>query len=160
MNGFINDGAREAVDDPERRRIRGVTAQSVLVAFKLFAANSRKIDEFLARREADVKKVRKLSSRPRTRSLATWAPQTPSAVATPVDDASGDHYSLRRLGCSTPGGCGTYQVVVLSDYCWTRSTIGMMAGGCASSMPSSSMTGPRKVRNSSNASWLSQTSKT
>jgi hypothetical protein len=24
MNGFIKDGAREAVDDPERRRIRGV----------------------------------------------------------------------------------------------------------------------------------------
>ena len=90
MNGFIKDGAREAVDDPERRRIRGVAAQSVLVAFKLFAANLRKIDEFLARREADVKKVRKLPSRRRTRSLATWAPETPSAVATPVDDASGD----------------------------------------------------------------------
>ena len=48
MNGFIKDGAREAVDDPERRRIRGVAAQSVLVAFQLFAANMRKIDEFLA----------------------------------------------------------------------------------------------------------------
>ena len=47
-----------------------------------------------------------------------------------------------------------------SGYCWTRSTIGMMVGGCASSMPSSCMTGPRYVRNSSNASWLSQTSKT
>jgi hypothetical protein len=46
MNGFIKDGAREAVDDPERRRIRGVAAQSVLVAFQLFAANMRKIDEF------------------------------------------------------------------------------------------------------------------
>ena len=30
-----------------------------------------------------------------------------------------------------------------SLYCWTKSTIGMTAGGCASSMPSSSMTGPR-----------------
>jgi hypothetical protein len=37
-------------------------------------------------------------------------------------------------------------------YCWTKSTIGMMVGGCASSMPSSSITGPRYVRNSSNAS--------
>jgi hypothetical protein len=37
MNGFTEDGAREAVDDPERRRIRGTAAQSVLVAFQLFA---------------------------------------------------------------------------------------------------------------------------
>ena len=44
MNGFIKDGAREAVDDPERRRIRGIAPQSVLVAFQLFAANLRKIE--------------------------------------------------------------------------------------------------------------------
>ena len=68
MNGFIKDGAREAVDDPERRRIRGVAAQSVLVAFQLFAANIRKIDEFLSRtRRPRSKKVRKLPSRRRTR---------------------------------------------------------------------------------------------
>ena len=54
----------------------------------------------------------------------------------------------------------TSSLLRLGSYCWTRSTIGMMTGGCASSMPSSSMTGPRYVRNSSNASWLSQTSKT
>lgn len=30
-----------------------------------------------------------------------------------------------------------------SPYCWTRSTSGMMTGGCANSMPSSSMMGPR-----------------
>ena len=42
--------AREAIDDPERRRIRGVAAQSVFVAFLFFAANVRKIDEFMAGR--------------------------------------------------------------------------------------------------------------
>ncbi len=47
MNGFFKDGSREAVDDPERRRIRGVAAQSILVAFQLFAANMRKIGDFL-----------------------------------------------------------------------------------------------------------------
>ena len=46
MNGFIKDGAREAIDDAERRRIRGVAAQSVLVAFQLLAANIRKIERF------------------------------------------------------------------------------------------------------------------
>jgi hypothetical protein len=86
--GFINDGAREAVDDPERRRIRGLAAQSVLVAFQLFAANLRKIDEFLAHREAEGKKIRKLPSRRRTRSLATWAPKTPATVV--AGDATDD----------------------------------------------------------------------
>ena len=71
------DGAREAVDDPERRRIRGLAAQNVLVGFQLFAANMRKIDEFLAHREGEGKKIRKLPSRRRTRSLATWTPKAP-----------------------------------------------------------------------------------
>ena len=75
MNGFIKDGAREAVDDPERRRVRGVAAQSVFVAFLLFAANIRKIDEFLKKQEAEANKVRKLPSRRRTKSLSTWAPE-------------------------------------------------------------------------------------
>jgi hypothetical protein len=34
-------------------------------------------------------------------------------------------------------------LVGFSRYCWTRSTIGMIVGGWASSMPSSAMTGPR-----------------
>jgi hypothetical protein len=42
MNGFIKDGAHEAVDDPERRRIRGLAAQCILLAFQLFGANLRK----------------------------------------------------------------------------------------------------------------------
>ena len=82
MNGFIKDGAREAVDDPERRRIRGIAAQSVLVAFQLFAANLRKIGEFLAHLAAEGKKIRKLPSRRRIRSLPTWAPQAPAAGVT------------------------------------------------------------------------------
>ena len=88
MNGFIKDGAREAVDDPERRRIRGVAAQSVLVAFQLFAANMRKIDEFLTQKEVEGNKVRKLPSRRRTRALPTWAPETPHDVAASTDDAT------------------------------------------------------------------------
>ena len=90
MNGFIKDGAREAVDDPERRRIRGVAAQSVLVAFQLFAANIRKIDKFLSRRGAGSTKVRKLPSRRRTRSLATWAPQGSAGASATAIDSSGD----------------------------------------------------------------------
>ncbi len=89
MNGFIKDGAREAVDDPERRRIRGVAAQSVLVAFQLFAANIRKINEFLDGLTTGDKKVRKLRGRRKTRSLNTWAPAA-TAVTGTVDGASAD----------------------------------------------------------------------
>jgi hypothetical protein len=42
-----------AIDGPERRRIRGIGAQSVLVAFQLFAANVRKINVFLTKRVPD-----------------------------------------------------------------------------------------------------------
>lgn len=47
MNGFVKDSAFEGMGDPQNRRIRGVAAQSVLVAFQLMAANFRKIDAFL-----------------------------------------------------------------------------------------------------------------
>ena len=49
MNGFVKHGAWEEVDDPERRRVRRVVAQSVLVAFQLSAADIRKINDFLPR---------------------------------------------------------------------------------------------------------------
>ena len=74
MNGFVKDGAREALDDPERRRIRGVAPQSLFVAFLLFSANLRKIDSFLAGQEAEARKIRKLPSRRTTKTLETWAP--------------------------------------------------------------------------------------
>ncbi len=58
------------------------------MAFQLFAANMRKIDEFLSNKQAEDKKVRRLPSRRRTRSLPSWAPQTPTTV--PAGDATDD----------------------------------------------------------------------
>ena len=52
------------------------------MAFQLFAANIRKISEFLAHRESEGKKVRKLPSRRRTRSLSHLGTQAPATVAT------------------------------------------------------------------------------
>jgi len=66
------------------------SGQSVLVAFQQFAANLRKIDEFLARREVDVKQVRRLPSRRCTQSLATWAPERPPYVGATTEGATDD----------------------------------------------------------------------
>jgi hypothetical protein len=89
MNGFIKDGGREAVDDPERRRIRGMAAQSVLVAFQLLAANIRKINEFLTKKTSSEKKVRKSWTRRKTSSLTRWTPASTTVVAE-VDGAGTD----------------------------------------------------------------------
>jgi hypothetical protein len=78
FNAYVKDGAKEALDDPERRRVRGVAAQSVFVALLLVAANLRKIAAFLAE-EAAVKAghVRRIRRR-RTRSIDGWRPSSGS----------------------------------------------------------------------------------
>jgi len=43
LNGYMKDGAHEALSDPSRRRVRGIAAQSVFVGFLALAANIRKI---------------------------------------------------------------------------------------------------------------------
>lgn len=40
-NGFLKDPAHECLGAPARRRIRGITAQSLLVAFLVMAGNVR-----------------------------------------------------------------------------------------------------------------------
>ena len=54
----------------------GQNSDEPVVAFQLFGANVRKIDEFLTRRAAEAKKVRRFPSRRRTKSLSTWAPES------------------------------------------------------------------------------------
>jgi hypothetical protein len=89
MNGYLNDGAREALGDPLRRRIRGVAAQSVFVSLLLCAANLRKIDGFLVRaaREA-AGTARRRPRRRRTRTLDEWLPGQPPP-ATPATGSPG-----------------------------------------------------------------------
>jgi hypothetical protein len=45
-NSYVKDTAHEALAEPGRRRVRGIAAQSVFVAFLLMAANFRKIAAF------------------------------------------------------------------------------------------------------------------
>jgi len=60
-------------------------------------------------------------------------------------DATDEAFTRAAAHWSTRCYCspGLIAFACFNGYCWTRSTIGMMAGGCANSMPSSSMTGPR-----------------
>ena len=82
MNGFLKDGARGALGDPQRRRIRGVAAQSVFVALLLCAANLRKIESFLAQRAAEAAgTARRRPRRRRTRALDEWFPEVPPLVS-------------------------------------------------------------------------------
>jgi hypothetical protein len=79
MNGYAKDGAHEALADSTRRRIRGVAAQSVFVAFLLFAANLRKIEAFLTEEAViDEGGMRRLPARRKTRSLQDWRPDIPA----------------------------------------------------------------------------------
>ncbi len=48
-HGFAKDAARNALDEPQRRRVRGKAAQSFLTAFIIAAANMRKIASFVAK---------------------------------------------------------------------------------------------------------------
>jgi len=86
MNGYLKDPAHEALDDPGRRRIHGVAAQSVLVAFLILAANVRKIRSFLLVTRTGPGTAQRRSRRRRTRSIENWRPQSPSVpVATGPD---------------------------------------------------------------------------
>ena len=76
FNGYVKDGAKEALDDPERRRVRGVAAQSVFVALLLAAANLRKIAAFLQETAAiEAGTLRRLPRRRATKAISNWLPE-------------------------------------------------------------------------------------
>ena len=87
MNGFAKDGAKEALGDPMRRRVRGVAAQSVFVAFQAAAANLRKIRRFVQEKEAlERGTLRRLPRRRRTKPLHDWLPEAPAVEPTSEPD--------------------------------------------------------------------------
>jgi hypothetical protein len=89
MHGYLKDGAREALGDPQRRRIRGVAAQSLFTAVLCWAGNLRKIEAFLARAAAEVAGMaRRRPRRRRTRALGEWLPEQPPP-GSPATGSSG-----------------------------------------------------------------------
>ena len=80
MNGFIKDGAAGSAADPERRRIRGLAAQTFFVALLAFAANLRKI-QALGLPDAPPKKTGGRRRRRTTASLSDWRPSPPTSAS-------------------------------------------------------------------------------
>lgn len=78
-NGYIKDDNHELLAAAGRRRLRGRTAQTILTAFHVVAANLRRIDDFLDKHE-HIAPPTPLSSRRagkrRTRSLRDHHPMT------------------------------------------------------------------------------------
>jgi hypothetical protein len=80
VNGCVKDGSYEALADSTRRRVRGVAASSILVAFGLYALNLRKIDAFEDKAQVGEDGVlRKPTKRRRaTRPVQDFAPSVSS----------------------------------------------------------------------------------
>jgi hypothetical protein len=86
LNGYAKDGGHEALGDPSRRRVRGIAAQSVFVAFVLLGVNLRRIRSWRAEARLDpagnlVAPAHARRRRRRT-SLADHAPATGQAKET------------------------------------------------------------------------------
>ena len=89
FNGFLKDSAEEGVANPQRRRIRGQAAQSVLVAFQIVAANLRKIDSFLEKMAALVdapraSRRRRRATNPIGSGLIASGPRTTDGRSPPL----------------------------------------------------------------------------
>ena len=73
LNGLIKDPAHEALAQPARRRVRGITAQSIFTALLLTAANIRKIRAWRALTARDKTRIAQRARRRRA-SLRDYLP--------------------------------------------------------------------------------------
>ncbi len=67
FNGFVKDGAHEALADKTRRRLRGRAAQHLLTALLIMAANVRKIRAFMESLKATPKEKQRKAQRRQNR---------------------------------------------------------------------------------------------
>ena len=73
LNGYAKDTAHQALAQPARRRVRGITAQSVFTALLMIAANIRKIRAWRALTARDQARITQRARRRRT-SLRDYLP--------------------------------------------------------------------------------------
>jgi hypothetical protein len=85
FNGTVKDGSHSALSDPQRRRVRGVAAQTVFTALLIFATNVQKIDNFNELAVVDFDGVLRRPRRRKTKPLTMWRPRsTPSGHGPPT----------------------------------------------------------------------------
>jgi hypothetical protein len=75
FNGFAKDDLYEAIEHPGTRRIRGIAAQTFLLAFQLAHANRRKISTWLDTLTSPGQPAKRRPTRRRpTKEPGTWTP--------------------------------------------------------------------------------------
>lgn len=86
FNGYIKDGAHEALGDPTRRRLRGRTAQHFLTTMLVVSANIRKIRTFHAEQATPQRALRRLAAKSRRKreSLTDYLPDANAPPGTPA----------------------------------------------------------------------------
>jgi hypothetical protein len=84
FNGIARNGARAALGDADRRRIRGVAAQTLFVALLVFGTNVSIIKSFSERlSETDGVPRRARKRRRKSRALAEWNPMVDARSGAP-----------------------------------------------------------------------------
>jgi hypothetical protein len=79
-NGYAKNPLAESIEQAGRRRIRGIAAQTLLLAFQLAHANERKISKWLTTLALGGKRaLRRTHHRRKTQSLGSWTPTGPLA---------------------------------------------------------------------------------
>jgi hypothetical protein len=86
FNGFIKDGAHEALADKTRRRLRGRAAQHLLTALLVMAANVRKIRAFMEDLKATPKEIQRKAERRQRRKRESLTDYLPGMARPPDDD--------------------------------------------------------------------------
>ncbi|WP_146046153.1 hypothetical protein [Streptomyces cahuitamycinicus] len=82
INGFAEDRLQERLEDAGTRRIRGIAAQTLLLAFQLAHANRRKLASWAdAIALGGERPRRRPTRRRRTKPLGTWTPKATSRSA-------------------------------------------------------------------------------
>jgi hypothetical protein len=75
INGFAKDPAVAALEQSRTRRVRGIAAQTLLVAFQLAYTNRVKIVRWLEQLPGENGAPRRRARRRKTRPLGSWAPR-------------------------------------------------------------------------------------
>jgi hypothetical protein len=75
MNGYAKTDAFEGIEHADNRRVRGIAAQTLLLAFQLAHANERKINAWFATLPGpDGFRTEELVTK-KLKPLGTWTPQ-------------------------------------------------------------------------------------